>query len=122
MHIQVNTDRNIEGREALSAHVNTVVTNALSHVSEHVTRVEVHLSDENGQKKSDNDKRCMMEARLGHIQPIAVTHQTDNLDQAIRGASDKLIRSIESHIGKLRDQKLRNTEQAVPGPATPEEE
>lgn len=109
MQIQVNTDKNITGHEALATHVSTVVNNTLSHVSEHITRVEVHLSDENGDKKSDNDKRCMMEARLEHTSPIAVTHHTDNLDQAIRGASEKLIRSIESHLGKLRDQKLRNS-------------
>jgi ribosome-associated translation inhibitor RaiA len=109
MQIQVNTDRNIPGREALASHVSSVLNSTLSHVIEHVTRVEVHLSDENGEKKSDNDKRCMMEARLEHTQPIAVTHHTDNLDQAIRGASEKLIRSIESHLGKLRDQRLRNS-------------
>lgn len=108
MQVQVNTDRHIDGREALAAHVSNVINTTLSHVSEHVTRVEVHLSDENSHKKSDNDKRCMMEARLEHAAPIAVTHHTDNLDQAIRGASEKLIRSIESHLGKLRDQKLRN--------------
>ena len=121
MQIQVNTDKNISGRESLAAHVNSVVTNALNHVSEHVTRVEVHLSDENGQKKSDNDKRCVMEARLEHTQPIAVTHQTDNLDQAIRGASEKLIRSIESHLGKLRDQKVRDRPPLESAPSETEE-
>lgn len=109
MQVQVNTDKNIDGHAALATHVSAVVNSTLSHVSEHVTRVEVHLSDENGHKKSDNDKRCMMEARLEHTPPIAVTHHTDNLDQAIRGASEKLVRSIESHLGKLRDQKLRNS-------------
>lgn len=121
MQVQVNTDKNIAGREALARHVSAVLNSTLSHVSEHVTRVEVHLSDENGHKKSDNDKRCMMEARLEHTPPIAVTHQTDNLDQAIRGASEKLIRSIESHLGKLRDQKLRDSPQPEIAPNPSEE-
>ncbi len=121
MQIQVNTDKNISGREALATHVSAVVNSTLSHVSEHITRVEVHLSDENSHKKSDNDKRCMMEARLEHTQPIAVTHQTDNLDQAIRGASEKLIRSIESHLGKLRDQKVRDRPPLESAPSETEE-
>ena len=35
--------------------------------SAHITRVEVHLGDENAGKRGSDDKRCMMEARLeGH--------------------------------------------------------
>jgi hypothetical protein len=52
MQIQVNTDHNIEGREALFVHVRSVVERALSHESGHVTRVEVHVADENGPKSS----------------------------------------------------------------------
>lgn len=111
MQIQVNTDHNIAGHEALTAHVNSVVAHILDHLSEHITRVEVHLSDENSHKGGQNDKRCMMEARLGHFPPIAVTHYTDNVAQAIKGAAEKLTRSIESHLGRLRDHHLRNTVQ-----------
>ena len=46
MQIQVNTDHKIEGHEALAAQVRGVVKNALSRMSDHITRVEVHLSDE----------------------------------------------------------------------------
>jgi len=41
--------------------VRGVVESALSHLSDHITRVEVHLSDESSHKTSQNDKRCMME-------------------------------------------------------------
>jgi ribosome-associated translation inhibitor RaiA len=47
MQIPLNTGKNIEGGEALAAHVETSVSKALSHLSGHVTRVEVHLSGEN---------------------------------------------------------------------------
>ena len=103
MHIQVNTDNNIEGREKLAAHVEAVVEEALSRFSGQITRVEVHLSDENSHKSGQNDKRCMMEARLENRRPTAVTHQAATLDQAIDGAADKLQRSIESTLGRLRD-------------------
>lgn len=111
MQIQINTDRNIEGHEALTAQVSSVVESTLSRISDHITRVEVHLSDENSDKKSgDNNMRCLMEARLQGRQPVAVTHQAATLDQAVDGAADKLIRLIESTLGRLRDHKGRRTE------------
>ncbi len=110
MQIQVNTDRNIEGHEALTAQVSRVVESTLSRISDHITRVEVHLSDENSDKKSgDNNMRCLMEARLQGRQPVAVTHQAATLDQAVDGAADKLIRLIESTLGRLHDHKGRRT-------------
>lgn len=75
MQIQINVDRNIEGHEALTAQVSGAVQSALSRISEHITRVEVHLSDENSNKKGGNDDmRCVMEARVEGHRPIAVTH------------------------------------------------
>ncbi|MGK2940932.1 MAG: hypothetical protein ACSLFJ_04550 [Immundisolibacter sp.] len=48
MQIQINTDHNIEGHEALAAHVSGVVQSALGRFSDQVTRVEVHLASEVG--------------------------------------------------------------------------
>ena len=122
MQIKINTDRNIEGREALVAQVSGVVESVLSRISDHVTRVEVHLSDENSNKKGGNDNmRCMMEARLEGRRPIAVTHEASTLDQAVDGAADKLSRMIESNLGRLRDQKSRRTDPPPPGSKPPEE-
>lgn len=121
MQIQINTDRHIEGHEALAAQVSDVVESALSRISDYITRVEVHLSDENSNKKGGNDMRCAMEARLKGRQPITVTHQAATLDQAVDGATDKLTRLIESTLGRLHDQKSRRTDPPPPGPQLPEE-
>ena len=104
MRIQVNTDSNIEGREKLTVHVRSVVESALNRFSDQITRVEVHLSDQNGDKSGQDDKRCMMEARLKGRQPTAVTHDAATLDQAVDGAADRIQRSIESALGRLQDQ------------------
>jgi ribosome-associated translation inhibitor RaiA len=104
MQIQVNADHTVRGSERLTAHVGAVVEGALSHFSAQITRVEVHLSDENGPKSGQDDKRCMMEARIEGRHPIAVTHHAASLDQAIEGAADKLARSIEHTIGRLRNE------------------
>ncbi len=116
MQIHINTDRSIEGHQALVAQVSGVVERALSRISDHITRVEVHLSDENSQKSGQNDKRCMMEARLEGRQPIAVTDQAATLDRAVDGAAGKLTRLIESTLGRLHDQKSRRTDPPQPEP------
>lgn len=101
MQIQINTDRNIDGNEALAAYVRGETEHTLSRFKNHVTRVEVHLSDENSDKKKGKDGlRCVMEARLEGRQPIVATHQATTLEQAVNGAADKLSRLIESTLGR----------------------
>ena len=100
MQILINTDRNIDGREALADEVSAVVASALGQASDDITRVEVHLSDENGDKSGQRDKRCMMEARIEGRQPLAVTDQAESLEQAVEGAAGKLARLIESTFGR----------------------
>lgn len=103
MKIQINTDNHITGREGLVQQAETTITGALGHLAKHVTRVEVHLSDENGEKTGGRDKRCMMEARLEGRQPIVTTDESDSLDGAITGAADKLRSSLEHTLGRLTD-------------------
>jgi len=110
MQIQINTDHNIVGDEALAAHVRGVVGGALSRYSDHITRVEVHLTDENSHKSGPNDKRCVLEARLENRKPIAVTHEAATAHQAVDGAADKLAAMIESALGRLRDQRRTRME------------
>lgn len=104
MQIQVSTDSNIEGREKLTTHVRSVVESALNRFSDRITRVEVHLSDQNGAKSGQDDKRCIVEARLKGHQPTAVTHDAATLDQAVDGAADRIARSIEKALGRMQDQ------------------
>ena len=115
MQVQINTDNSIEGQKALTDQVRSMVESSLSLISDHITRVEVHLSDENSHKRSQNDKRCMMEARLEDHQPIAVTHQAATLDQAVGGAVHKLTRLIESTLERLQEKKSRRTDPPAPG-------
>lgn len=120
MHIQVNTDHTIGGHQALLGEISGKVENALSRFSSHITRVEVHLSDENSTKTGPNDKRCVMEARLEGRQPIAVTHEAASLNQAVDGASGALARLIESTLGRLHEQRSRRSDPPPPGPALTE--
>jgi len=103
MTIQINTDKNLSMHEAFEAQLDAMLTDELSRFSEHITRLEVHLSDENGNKQGQNDKRCMIEARLEGRQPIAVTANANDYELAVSGAIEKLKASLDTIEGKLRN-------------------
>ena len=87
MKIQINTDNHITGCEELTEEAGAMVESSLGHSAEHITRVEVHLSDQNTTKGGSNGKRCMLEARLKKRQPIAVTDGAETIAQAVGGAA-----------------------------------
>jgi ribosome-associated translation inhibitor RaiA len=91
----------VQGHDALASDVEQVVQQALSRFADRITRVEVHLSDENAQKHGADDKRCLMEARIAGRQPTAVTHHAADLPKAVSGAADKLKRALDTVFGKL---------------------
>jgi ribosome-associated translation inhibitor RaiA len=103
MHIQINTDDNITNSDALAERIEATVRDVLERFSDQVTRVEVHLSDENSDKKSGGaDIRCLLEARLAGRQPVAVTDEAATLEQAVDGAVRKMRRSLDSTLGRLQ--------------------
>lgn len=108
MQIQVNAGHHIEGGEELIRQVEGVVQGALDRFSDRITRVEVHLTDENGSEKSgDSDKKCVMEARLAGFQPITVSANGSNLEQALDAAADKLEKTLKRTLERLEDPKGR---------------
>ena len=109
MQIQIRTDHNIEGEEAMAAETTAVLEQALRRFSEHITRVEVHLSDENGAKNGQQDQRCMLEARLEGRQPVAVTEHAATLEQAVHGAAHKLAHLLDSTLGRLHDHREKTS-------------
>lgn len=102
MQIQVNSDNHIESSIRLEEWVRTTVESTLERYEEDLTRVEVHIRDENGDKPGPHDLRCQMEARPKGHQPISVTHKADTLEQAVDGAAVKLDHALEHLFGKLR--------------------
>jgi ribosome-associated translation inhibitor RaiA len=103
MLIQINTDNNIKGSQEMEAYLANTIESTLKHLTTRITRVEVHLSDENSHKQGNNDKRCLLEARVKGMDPVTVSHRAENLDFAVNGATDKLKRALENTLGKLKD-------------------
>lgn len=103
MKIQINTGKNLTVHAEYGNELEVLLKKELSRYSEHITRLEVHLSDENGNKESQNDKKCLLEARLEGRQPLAVTATSNTYDQAVKSAVGKLKALLDTIIGKLRD-------------------
>jgi ribosome-associated translation inhibitor RaiA len=121
MNVQINTGHNIDSNEALIDKFSSIIKSELSRISDHITSVEVHMKDEDGDKNGKNDKRCMIEARLEGRQPIVVTDNAATLNEALDGAIDKLISMIESILGRQRDQRSSKTQTSAHELKFPEE-
>ncbi|MFT7037021.1 MAG: ribosome-associated translation inhibitor RaiA [Cyclobacteriaceae bacterium] len=103
MKIQYNTDKTINGDERHQNHFTSLIAEALKRFQSHITRIEVHLSDENGKKEGKEDIRCLLEARIEGRQPLVVSCQANTVVLAISGALDKLKASLETILGRIQN-------------------
>ena len=105
MQVILNTDHSLAATDELSARAEADVAAAIDRFSDRVTRVEVHLNDENSGKGGPADKRCMMEARVRGHPPLAVTASAETVDVAMAAAADKLNHALDSLLGRLEDRR-----------------
>ena len=103
MIIQLNTDKNIQGTENLESYVSERIKKSLKHYTDHVTRVEIHLSDQNADKGGADDIMCKIEARIQGKQPVTVNKKADNKEKALAEAIDSLKAALGTVIGKMKD-------------------
>lgn len=108
MEIKVNTDNTIDRHQGLDERVRDLVESSVGRF-EQVHRVDVHLSNQNGQKHEDGDNYCMMEARVSGYEPVVVHAHGADLHQSISGAASKLKRALDSALGRLNDKNKRTT-------------
>lgn len=100
MTIQINTDKTINGDEKQIDFFKNLIEEELDRFKSQITRIEVHLKDENGTKDGVNDITCHLEARLEGLQPIGVTNHSNSVHSSLEGAISKIKTSIETIIGK----------------------
>ena len=101
MTIQFNADNNLTIHEEFRDKLKDLLTDELSRFSEHITRLEVHLSDENSHKQGQNDKKCLLEARVEGRPPIAVKAGAKNYELAVDAAVDKLKSSLDKIFDRM---------------------
>jgi len=103
MKIQFNTDKNIEGTADLENFVSEKISSALKHYIDKITRIEVHLSDQNADKEGKDDIQCKIEARIEGVQPVVAVSKGDSKEKALNDAIDKIKASVASIIGKMKN-------------------
>jgi len=100
MQVMVNSGKHVDTSMAFKTDIRGRVRDKLQRYEEHLTRVEIHLSDENALKTGPQDKRCKVEARMKGRDPMSVSYDAGELQQAIDGAMNKLTAVLERNIGK----------------------
>lgn len=103
MLVQIHTDKNIEGGSRFSEFFTNEIKNELARFDEIVTRIEVHVTDENASKSSPNDKKVVIEARVEKKQPIAVTAHGDTVEKAFFEALEKVTRVLDTAVEKIKE-------------------
>lgn len=109
MQIQVNTGNGIENKESLERWADSELRERVQHFTADITRIEVHLTNGNDAKSGNADKRCTIEARLVHHQPVAVSHHGVTQDEAFRGATEKLRHSLDHTLGRQKNHRDRES-------------
>lgn len=105
LQVFVNTDDNVSGADPKTQRIRDEVTRLLQRFSTRLTRVEVFLTDENAAKSGPGDKRCSIEARPSGGDPVAVSHRASTVDEAVGGATGKLLRLLSTQLGRRNDRK-----------------
>lgn len=102
MHIQVHTDKHIEGGERLNNYVSDEITASLDRFLGKITRADVYLTDENAGKSANDDKRCMIEVKVEGQNPVAVTTYEATVEKALSTAIDKIVASLDTVFDKMK--------------------
>ena len=100
MDIHVSTDNHIHGDERVTEVAENAVNTDLGHMNDWLTRVEVHLKDQNADKKGPANIRCTMEARPRGLAPMAAHADAANIAAALKGAASKLRGRLQSMHAK----------------------
>jgi len=113
MQVLVRSDHTVANTEGLTGWIERTVAGGLERFGERITRVEVYLSDENGEKGGTADKRCNVEAHVGGLKPLAAHAHAGTVDEAVMRAVDKLWRVLDHELGKMDE---------MPGRSPPEDQ
>lgn len=100
MFVQIRTDnRTISDAEA-NDRLEGKVRSKLKRFESRLSDVEVHITDMNGSKGGDGDKRVSLEARVNGHPPVAVHADAERVEIAVGLAADKAVRALDHAIGK----------------------
>lgn len=100
MQFQFNSDSSVMGTENVAERIEAMMREKFERFEDRLTRLEVHVSDENARKGGSDDKTCMIEARPRGGKPIGVTEHGAKVDAAARKAAQTMVQRLERVLGK----------------------
>ncbi|MEL7188335.1 MAG: HPF/RaiA family ribosome-associated protein [Pseudomonadota bacterium] len=100
MQFQFNSDSSVMGTENVAERIEAMMRDKMARFEDRLTRLEVHVSDENAHKGGADDKTCMVEARPRGGRPIGVTEHAGDVDTAARRAANTMVQRLERVLGK----------------------
>jgi ribosome-associated translation inhibitor RaiA len=105
LFVQISSDNQIKSDAAANARLEQRIREKLKRFDSRLTHVEVHLSDLNGAKGGDGDKRVSLEARANGHDPVAVHADAHRVETALTAAADKAVRALDHALGKRKARK-----------------
>ena len=100
MQVIINSDNQVDLQEGFIQHWQGEITQSLQRFSDWLTRVEVHLTDENSKSKEGVDQiRCLLEARPANRQPVSVEVRAESAEHALAEG----IQTLNRRLGTLQD-------------------
>ncbi len=105
MQVQFNSDSSVMGTANVAERIEAHVRERLARFEERLTRIEIHVRDENGPKHGADDKACTIEARPRGGRAIGVTAHAADVDTAASKAANTLAQRLDRHFGKAERHK-----------------
>lgn len=102
MLFQLRTDNHITNSEELAASVQATAASLTDRLGNRLRRVEVYLEDTNA-NKGGIDVRCTVEMHLAGRPAVAAEHRAGDVDDAVEGAVDKVLRVLDHQLGRTDD-------------------
>ena len=110
MQVIINSDNQVDLNEATIQHCQEEVTTLLQRFSDWITRVEVHLTDENSNSKGGiDDIRCLLEARPAGKQPVSIEVRGASVEDALTEGIQTLKQRLGAMQDKARTQQRKTT-------------
>ena len=108
MQIIINSGNHLPMNQDSIEQYQSEIAASLKRFNDRITRIEVHLTNENSLAKGGaDDIRCLMEARPASQQPVSVEVRAATVEQAIREGTSTLKRRLSAMLDKSQSEQRR---------------
>ncbi len=108
MQVMINSNNYVDVHQESIQQWQAEIAASLDRFSNWITRIEVHLTDENSDTKGGGDDiRCLMEARPASQQPVSIEVRTASVEQALQQGTSTLERRLANLLDKARTEQRK---------------